>query len=165
MIRLQMIGGVHMQKRSSTTSMRQQGHPEGDVQDGHPDAPELLRRADFEAVGLDKAFVDSTSRDRLRAGGVGIDVTPTKWSPVIAQAIRCARRPARSPNGAVKHQWRRDGEVHLFNPETVFAATRDPQRSYAISAIHEARHFPEHAAGHAARIAAAAAGGRTDSDR
>jgi len=31
---------------------------EGDVQDGHLDASELLRRADFEAVGLDRAFVD-----------------------------------------------------------------------------------------------------------
>ena len=77
----------------------------------------------FEAIGLSKEFVDeyfvgATSR----LGGVGIDV--------IAQETIKRHHIAYPPGGEIpgskrlqiggEYQWRREGEPHLFNPETVF---------------------------------------------
>src|SRR4249919_2213762 len=88
----------------------------------------------FEAVGLDKAFVDKYfTWTASRVGGVGIDVIADE---VIrrhhhAYPVRPVGQPDLEWGG--EYQWRRDGEVHLFNPETVFKlqhATRSGQ--YAI---------------------------------
>ncbi len=75
----------------------------------------------FEAVGLDHAFVEkyftSTSS---RIGGVGLKTVSEEVRRRHAQAF--GRRPAgpvELENGG-EYQWRRDGEVHLFNPDTVF---------------------------------------------
>ncbi len=88
----------------------------------------------FEAIGLDQAFIDKYFTHTVsRVGGVGIDV--------IAEEVRRRHELAygRKPAGVVEldaggeYQWRRDGEYHLFNPETVFRlqhATRSGQ--YAI---------------------------------
>ena len=75
----------------------------------------------FEAVGLDAAFVDKYfTWTASRIGGVGIDV--------IAQEV-AARHQHAYPHRPLanseldeggEYQWRRDGEVHLFNPDTVF---------------------------------------------
>jgi glutamate synthase (ferredoxin) len=75
----------------------------------------------FEAVGLDREFVDRYfTWTASRIGGAGIDV--------IAQEVLARHRrafPAR-PVGAAElgwggeYQWRRDGEYHLFNPDTVY---------------------------------------------
>ena len=87
----------------------------------------------FEAVGLDKQFVDRYfTRTPSRIGGIGIEV--------VAEEVR--RRHQRAfPERVVGHhdldwggeyQWRRDGEYHLFNPETVFKlqhSTRSGQYS------------------------------------
>lgn len=77
----------------------------------------------FEAIGLSKEVVDEyfvgvTSR----LGGVGIDV--------IAQETIKRHHIAYPPGGEIpgakrlqiggKYQWRREGEPHLFDPETVF---------------------------------------------
>jgi glutamate synthase (NADPH) large chain len=77
----------------------------------------------FEAIGLSKEFVGeyfvgATSR----LGGVGVDV--------IAQETIKRHHIAYPPGGEVpgskrlqiggEYQWRREGEPHLFNPETVF---------------------------------------------
>jgi glutamate synthase (ferredoxin) len=93
----------------------------------------------FEAVGLEQALVDRYfTFTASRVGGIGIDV--------IAEEVRCRHtrayhdRPTAElelePGG--EYQWRRDGELHLFNPETVFKlqhATRSGQwaiyREYA----------------------------------
>ena len=75
----------------------------------------------FEAIGLDAAFVDKYfTWTASRIGGIGIDV--------VADEVR--RRHVRGfPSRELGHsglesggeyQWRRDGEYHLFNPETVF---------------------------------------------
>ena len=84
----------------------------------------------FEAVGLDRAIVDRYfTRTSSRIGGVGIDV--------IAEEVR-RRHEKAFPVRPVEHdlewggeyQWRRDGEYHLFNPDTVFKlqhATRSGQ--------------------------------------
>ena len=75
----------------------------------------------FEAVGLDKAFVDRYfTWTASRVGGIGIET-------VADEVIRRHRRgyPKRGPSDSQletggEYQWRRDGEYHLFNPETVF---------------------------------------------
>ncbi len=85
----------------------------------------------FEAIGLSQAFIDRYfTHTTSRVSGVGIDV--------IAQEVclRHGRAFGSHPAGAVdlepggEYQWRRDGEYHLFNPETVFKlqhATRSGQ--------------------------------------
>ena len=75
----------------------------------------------FEAVGLDKAFVDRYfTWTASRVGGIGIET-------VTDEVIRRYRQgyPKRGPSDSQletggEYQWRRDGEYHLFNPETVF---------------------------------------------
>jgi glutamate synthase (ferredoxin) len=85
----------------------------------------------FEAIGLDKEVVERYFTGTLsRVSGIGLDV--------IAEEAR--RRHDRAfptrPVGPAEldwggeYQWRRDGEFHLFNPETVFKlqhATRSGQ--------------------------------------
>ncbi|MCW2544630.1 MAG: glutamate synthase large subunit, partial [Frankiales bacterium] len=89
----------------------------------------------FEALGLSQELVDEYfTGTASRLGGIGLDV--------IAEEV--AARHSRAypgPDGERKHlrlevggeyQWRREGEIHLFNPETVFAlqhATRTKQYS------------------------------------
>src|SRR3954464_1632498 len=77
----------------------------------------------FEAVGLSQALVDKYfTGTTSKLGGVGLDV--------IAEEV--ARRHATAyPRGGIspshrelaiggEYQWRREGEPHLFDPETVF---------------------------------------------
>jgi glutamate synthase (NADPH/NADH) large chain len=75
----------------------------------------------FEAIGLNREVVDRYfTGTASRVGGIGLDV--------IAEEVR--RRHADAfPSRPVGHaelqwggeyQWRRDGEYHLFNPDTVF---------------------------------------------
>jgi glutamate synthase (NADPH) large chain len=75
----------------------------------------------FEAIGLNEDFVrryfDKTA---TRVGGVGINeiAEETLYHHHRAFANRDARAPGLLDGG--QYQWRRDGEYHLFNPETVF---------------------------------------------
>ncbi|HUL02319.1 MAG TPA: glutamate synthase large subunit [Gemmatimonadales bacterium] len=85
----------------------------------------------FEAIGLDQSVIDQYfTHTTSRVGGVKIDV--------IAEEVRRRHERAfgRHPAGPAdleaggEYQWRRDGEYHLFNPETVFKlqhATRSGQ--------------------------------------
>src|SRR5918994_6691390 len=75
----------------------------------------------FEAIGLSQAFIDRYfTHTTSRVSGVGIDM--------IAEEVRrrheraFGSRPAgpEELDGGGEYQWRRDGEYHLFNPETVF---------------------------------------------
>ena len=75
----------------------------------------------FEAIGLSQEFIDRFfTHTTSRVGGVGIDV--------IAEEVRLrhdhafGRKSAGVPEleAGGEYQWRRDGEFHLFNPETVF---------------------------------------------
>ena len=85
----------------------------------------------FEAVGLDKAFVDQYfTWTPSRIGGIGLDVVEKEVSMRHHDAYPA--RPVKKPdlNCGGEYQWRRDGEYHLFNPETVFKlqhATRSGQ--------------------------------------
>ena len=74
----------------------------------------------FEAVGLNREFIDRYfTWTPSRVSGVGIDV--------IAREIRLRHEnayPDRPTNGHVldaggEYQYRRDGEYHLFNPESI----------------------------------------------
>ena len=88
----------------------------------------------FEAIGLSRALVERYFTGiASRIDGVGLDViaaeTKRRWD--LAFAARQASKPELDSGG--EYQWRRDGEHHLFNPETVFKlqhATRSGQ--YAV---------------------------------
>ena len=88
----------------------------------------------FEAIGLERKFVDKYfTWTASRIGGADIDI--------IAREVRQRHQRAFPPRSAApaeletggEYRWRRDGEMHLFNPETVYKlqhATRTGQ--YAI---------------------------------
>lgn len=77
----------------------------------------------FEAIGLDRDFVaayfDGTSS---RIGGVGLDVVAEEVAARHARAYPAGGvAPAhRTLETGGEYQWRREGEPHLFDPETVF---------------------------------------------
>jgi glutamate synthase (ferredoxin) len=87
----------------------------------------------FEAVGLQQTLVDKYfTRTASRISGVGIDVIAEEVRLRHARAF--PTRPLHEDlDWGGEYQWRRDGEYHLFNPETVFKlqhATRSGQ--YAV---------------------------------
>jgi glutamate synthase (NADPH/NADH) large chain len=77
----------------------------------------------FEALGLSHELVDEYfTGTTSRLGGIGLDV--------IAEEVAARHRKAYPDNPTERahrkleiggeYQWRREGELHLFNPETVF---------------------------------------------
>ena len=88
----------------------------------------------FEAIGLSQAFIDRYfTHTTSRVSGAGIEV--------IAEEVqrRHERAYGRQPAGTVEledggeYYWRRDGEYHLFNPETVFTLQHATQSGqYAV---------------------------------
>ena len=77
----------------------------------------------FEAIGLDKAVVDEYLTGTVsQLGGVGLDV--------LAEEVKLRHRRAYPENPTERvhrrlevggeYQFRREGELHLFTPETVF---------------------------------------------
>jgi glutamate synthase domain-containing protein 2/glutamate synthase domain-containing protein 1/glutamate synthase domain-containing protein 3 len=97
----------------------------------------------FEAVGLDHELIDRHfTGTASRIGGVGLSVLATE---ALERHFRAYPRTGRDllPVGGVL-QWRRDGELHLWNPDTIAslqhavrastqgdsAVLRDPQDSY-----------------------------------
>ena len=77
----------------------------------------------FEAVGLGKDVIDACfTGTSSRLGGVGFDVLAEE---VLAHHRRAypadgVRANHRSLITGGEYQWRREGEIHLFNPQTVF---------------------------------------------
>ncbi|MGN6607197.1 MAG: glutamate synthase large subunit [Jatrophihabitans sp.] len=90
----------------------------------------------FEAIGLSQHVVDeyfgSTSS---RLGGVELDVIAEEVARRHATAfppVETARAHRRLEVGG-EYQWRREGELHLFNPETVFLLQHSTRsRKYEI---------------------------------
>jgi glutamate synthase (NADPH/NADH) large chain len=77
----------------------------------------------FEAVGLAPDIIDEYFSGTVsRIGGVGLDVLADE----VAQRHRLSHldRPTelahREREVGGEYQWRREGEIHLFNPKTVF---------------------------------------------
>jgi glutamate synthase (NADPH/NADH) large chain len=91
----------------------------------------------FEAIGLDQRLVNRYfTGTSSRIGGIGLaeiaaevaarharawPATPAEWAGKARPATE-EQRPAarRELEVGGEYQWRREGEVHLFNPETVF---------------------------------------------
>ncbi|TAM86558.1 MAG: glutamate synthase large subunit, partial [Jatrophihabitans sp.] len=90
----------------------------------------------FEAFGLSQQVLDDYfGGTRSRLGGVGLEVLAEECAARHATAyppIPTAKAHRRLDVGG-QYQWRREGELHLFSPETVFLlqhATR--QRRYQV---------------------------------
>ncbi|MFK4265109.1 glutamate synthase large subunit [Streptomyces milbemycinicus] len=77
----------------------------------------------FEAVGLDESFVDSYFHGTAtKIGGAGLDVIAQEVAARHVQAYPVSGIPSahRALEIGGEYQWRREGEPHLFDPETVF---------------------------------------------
>ncbi len=77
----------------------------------------------FEALGLSRALVDEYFTGTVsRLGGVGLDVLAREAAARHAFAYQA--RPEETAHRSLwvggEYQWRREGEYHLFNPDTVF---------------------------------------------
>jgi len=87
----------------------------------------------FEAVGLDRAFIDRYFTGTVsRIGGVDIETVAMEVQRRHAHAFPTRSGGSRELDNGGEYQWRRDGEYHLFNPDTVFKlqhATRSGQYS------------------------------------
>jgi glutamate synthase (NADPH/NADH) large chain len=87
----------------------------------------------FEAIGLDSALTDRYFPGTpSRVGGIGLDGVAAEVAARHADAFPPATQPRRTQRLRIggEYQWRKDGELHLFNPETVFLlqhATRSGQ--------------------------------------
>jgi glutamate synthase (NADPH/NADH) large chain len=87
----------------------------------------------FEAIGLGSDLVDEYFTGTVsRLGGIGLDQVAEEVRRRHARAypFRQEERAHRTLEAGGEYQWRREGEVHLFNPKTVFKlqhATRSGQ--------------------------------------
>jgi glutamate synthase (NADPH/NADH) large chain len=73
----------------------------------------------FEAVGLDHKLVERYFTGTSSRIG-GIDLAGIHEEVAARHALAFAPRAHVQLPAGGEHQWRRDGELHLFNPETVF---------------------------------------------
>ncbi|MFM2073674.1 MAG: glutamate synthase large subunit, partial [Actinomycetota bacterium] len=77
----------------------------------------------FEAIGLGADLVDEYFTGTVsRLGGIGLDEVAREVAQrhATAHPTRPTERVYRKLELGGEYQWRREGEVHLFNPETVF---------------------------------------------
>jgi len=77
----------------------------------------------FEAIGLGKSLVDTYFTGTVsKLGGIGLDELATEVAArhAMANPKRPAERAHRKLELGGEYQWRREGEHHLFNPETVY---------------------------------------------
>ncbi|NUR91383.1 MAG: glutamate synthase subunit alpha, partial [Nonomuraea sp.] len=88
----------------------------------------------FEALGLSQEVIDACfTGTTSRLGGVGFGVLAEETARRHRQAYPRVENAHRGLRIGGEYQWRREGEPHLFNPETVFKlqhATRS--RRYEI---------------------------------
>ena len=109
----------------------------------------------FEAIGLNEEFVDQLLRQDRRRGSAASAWRRSPRETLYHHHRAYADRevgPALLEEGG-QYQWRRDGEYHLFNPETVFrlqhATQAGPVRH--LQEVHPAGRRAERAALHAPR--------------
>ncbi len=77
----------------------------------------------FEAVGLEESFVERYfSGTTTKIGGAGLDVIAQEVAARHAKAYPASGIPSahRALEIGGEYQWRREGEPHLFDPDTVF---------------------------------------------
>ena len=105
----------------------------------------------FESIGLSQEVVDEYfTGTTTRLGGVGLDVLAAEVSAHHERAFpaRPAERAHRELEIGGEYQWRREGEYHLFNPDTVFRlqhATRNKRydifKQYTTMVDERSRHL------------------------
>ncbi len=87
----------------------------------------------FEAIGLGEELVDEYFTGTVsRLGGIGLDevAEEARRRHATAYPLRPEEQAHRDLDYGGEYQWRREGEIHLFNPKTVFKlqhATRSGQ--------------------------------------
>ena len=77
----------------------------------------------FEAIGLGRDLVEECfTGTTSRLGGIGYDelAREVELRHKVAYPANPLHRAHRELPGGGEYQWRREGEYHLFNPETVF---------------------------------------------
>ncbi|MGE5763490.1 MAG: glutamate synthase central domain-containing protein, partial [Mycobacterium leprae] len=75
----------------------------------------------FEAIGLSEALVERYfTGTTSKLGGVGLDVLAEEVARRHQHAYPRFEQAHRGLAIGGEYQWRREGELHLFNPETVF---------------------------------------------
>jgi glutamate synthase (NADPH) large chain len=75
----------------------------------------------FEAIGLAQDLVDDYfTGTTSRLGGVGLDVLADEVAARHRHAYPRVPHKHRRLDVGGEYQWRREGELHLFNPQTVF---------------------------------------------
>ncbi len=77
----------------------------------------------FEAIGLSQELIDSYfTGTTSQLGGIGLDVLAEEVAARHATAypLDSVRLPHRKLAVGGEYQWRREGEPHLFDPDTVF---------------------------------------------
>ena len=77
----------------------------------------------FEAVGLGQELIDEYfTGTTSKLGGIGLDQVAAEVAARHARAYpdRPSERAHRELEVGGEYQWRREGEYHLFNPETVY---------------------------------------------
>ncbi|MFM8869951.1 MAG: glutamate synthase central domain-containing protein, partial [Actinomycetota bacterium] len=77
----------------------------------------------FEAIGLAQELVDEYFSGTVsRLGGIGLDEIAQEVAVrhAMAHPARPEQRAHRKLELGGEYQWRREGEYHLFNPETVY---------------------------------------------
>ncbi|MEV4438175.1 glutamate synthase large subunit [Streptomyces sp. NPDC049577] len=97
----------------------------------------------FEAVGLDEEFVGTYFHGTAtKIGGAGLDVVAREVAARHAKAYPATGVPTshRRLDIGGEYQWRREGEPHLFDPETVFRLQHSTrERRYDIFKQYTAR--------------------------
>ncbi len=75
----------------------------------------------FEAIGLREDFIDKYfTKTVSRVGGIGIEEVAVEMLAFHQRAFPTRSGGLRELPWGGQYQWRRDGEYHLFNPDTVF---------------------------------------------
>src|SRR5262249_55885965 len=88
----------------------------------------------FEAVGLNQEFIDKYfTWTASRVGGIGLDGIFEDIKARHRLAFPVASGNGLSLEGGGQYQWRKDGEHHLFNPESVHKLQQACRQSdYAV---------------------------------
>jgi len=74
----------------------------------------------FECVGIAQDVIDKYfTRTPSRIGGIGLDVIAQEVSARHQRAFGAIEGRDRKLDSGSEHQWRRDGEYHLYNPESI----------------------------------------------
>lgn len=105
----------------------------------------------FEAIGLSRELVDEYFTGTVsRLGGIGLDEIAEEVAirHAVAHPSNPEHRAHRKLELGGEYQWRREGEYHLFNPETVYrlqhstrAKRYDVFRQYSRAVDDQSKHL------------------------